>query len=74
MGTRADAYYDVMAILAEETDVPVSFATGVVDLGKVLDPAGGEKDLPKGTKTRLPLWLMSAMAQRHMVQVRCICF
>lgn len=70
MGPNAASYYDVMAILAEETDVPVTFATRVPGLGTVLDPAGGEEDLPKGTKTKIPLWLMSVLAQRNMVQVR----
>lgn len=70
MNSSTGGYYDVRAILAEDTDVPVTFATGVVEIGKILDPSGGEKDLAKGTKTKLPLWLVGPMAQRHMIQVR----
>jgi hypothetical protein len=70
MNSSVGGYYDVRAILAEDTDVPVTFATGVVEIGKILDPSGGEKDLAKGTKTKLPLWLVGPMAQRHMIHVR----
>ncbi|KAK9820298.1 hypothetical protein WJX72_008713 [[Myrmecia] bisecta] len=64
------SFYDVHAILAEETMLPVSFLTGAAGLGRALDPSSDDKNLKQGSKVDIPLWMVPVLAQRNMLRVR----
>lgn len=62
-------YYDVSAILAEETYVPARLVHGCTGVGTVIDPSSDSADLAPGTRLDLPLWMVPPMAGRNMLQV-----
>lgn len=62
-------YYNIAAILAEETYFPTTFNFGAAGLGRDLDPSCSTPDLEEGTEVELPLWLVKALAPRRMVTV-----
>lgn len=62
------SYYDLDAILAEEERVPTTFLSNAQDLG-MLDSSSDGNDLSKGTKSELPLWLATTLADRVWVKL-----
>lgn len=63
------SYYSIDAICAEETLVPAHLTHGCTGVGTIIDPSSDVGDLAPGTRVDLPLWMVSGMAQRNMVQV-----
>ncbi|KAF8061067.1 dihydrolipoyllysine-residue succinyltransferase component of 2-oxoglutarate dehydrogenase complex 2 [Scenedesmus sp. PABB004] len=64
------AYFDPVALLAEDALVPCEFPFGVKSLGRVLDPTSSAADLRKETRAELPLWLAQALLDRGMVSIQ----
>ncbi|XP_063851080.1 DNA replication complex GINS protein PSF3-like [Scylla paramamosain] len=57
-------YYSLEDILATNEKLPCKFEKTVVGMG-YLDSSGRSKDLEKGTKLELPLWLAAALGPRR---------
>lgn len=72
-GVRAfdqNDYYDIHAVLAQETLIPTTFLTGVSGIGRVLDPSCDGNDLPPRAKLDLPLWLVPILAARNVASLK----
>lgn len=70
MAAAPEDYYDVHAILAEETLVPCAVLSGATGIGRMLDPSCDTLDLPRGAALEMPLWLATPLAERHMLSLR----
>lgn len=66
---EAGSYYDMHALTAESTMVPVDLLHGCTGVGCVIDPSSDSADIPAGTRLELPLWLARALAPRGMATV-----
>lgn len=62
-------YYDINSILADEVLIPCSLVNGCTGVGMVIDPSSDVQDLDPDTNVELPLWMVSIVAGRHLVQV-----
>lgn len=56
MKMAGNSYYDLDAILAGETKIPVTFNADVINLG-YLNPTSGTEDILKDTHLELSTWL-----------------
>ncbi|KAK9843549.1 hypothetical protein WJX81_008330 [Elliptochloris bilobata] len=70
MADAAENYYDVHAILAEETLLPCVVLSGATGIGRMLDPSCDSLDLPRRAVLEMPLWLAKPLAERRMLQLR----
>lgn len=61
---------DPLELFAEDTLIPTRFLFGATRLGKHLDPGSDERNLPAGTNTEVPLWLVKPLLKRGMVNIK----
>ena len=59
---------DINQILTEEERIPCVFRADAKGLG-FMDPTVDTVDLPTGTRIELPMWLVSSLGKKRMVQM-----